>query len=81
MIGDLTIRGNTKEVALNVDALPPITKGMQGVVIGTSATTKVKRLEYGLKYNELVEAGPIVGDEVSITIDIEAVRPAAPGQS
>jgi polyisoprenoid-binding protein YceI len=79
IIGDLTIRGNTKEVALAVDPLAPITKGMQGVVIGTSATTKVKRLEYGLKYNSMVEAGPVVGDEVSITIDIEANRPAPPG--
>jgi polyisoprenoid-binding protein YceI len=78
MIGDLTIRGTTKEVALDVEPLAPITKGMQGVVIGTSATTKIKRLEYGLKYNSMVEAGPVVGDEVSITIDIEAGRPAAP---
>jgi len=81
MVGDLTIRGNTKEVVLDVEALAPITKGMQGVVVGTSATTKVKRLEYGLKYNSMVEAGPVVGDDVSITIDIEATRPAAPGQS
>jgi polyisoprenoid-binding protein YceI len=79
MVGDLTIRGNTKEVVLDVEALAPITKGMQGVVIGTSATTKIKRLEYGLKYNSVVEAGPVVGDDVSITIDIEANRPAPPG--
>jgi len=81
MIGDLTIRGTTKEVALNVEALPPVTKGMQGVVVGTSATTKVKRFDYGLKYNSMVEAGPVVGDEVSITIDIEATRPGPPGSN
>jgi polyisoprenoid-binding protein YceI len=82
MVGDLTIRATTKEVVLDVEPLAPITKGMQGqgVVIGTSATTKIKRLEYGLKYNAMVEAGPVVGDEVSITIDIEANRPSAPNQ-
>jgi hypothetical protein len=32
-----------------------------------------------LKYNSLVEAGPVVGDEVTITIDLELTRPALPG--
>jgi polyisoprenoid-binding protein YceI len=79
MVGDLTIRGTTKEVVLDVEAPSPISKGMRGVVAGTSATTKIKRLEYGLKYNAMVEAGPVVGDDVTITIDIEVGRPSAPG--
>ena len=79
LVGDLTIRGTTKEVALEVQAPSPIIKGMRGVVTGTSATTKIKRLEYGLKYNAIVEAGPVVGDEVTITIDVEIGRPTAPG--
>ena len=79
LIGDLTIRNVTKEVALEVEAPAPVTKGMKGVVTGTTATTKIKRLEYGLRYNSMVEAGPVVGDEVTITIDIEIARPVAPG--
>ena len=79
LVGDLTIRGTTKEVALDVEAPSPVTKGMRGVVTGTTATTKIKRLEYGLKYNSMVEAGPVVGDDVTITIDIEINRPAPPG--
>ena len=80
LIGDLTIRGNTKEVALDVDGPMPAIKGPRGgLVTGASATTKIKRLEYGLKYNNMVEAGPVVGDEVTITIDIEANRPTPPG--
>jgi polyisoprenoid-binding protein YceI len=79
LVGDLTIRGTTKEVALDVEAPSPIVKGNRGVVTGTTATTKIKRLEYGLKYNSMVEAGPVVGDEVTITIDLEIGRPAAPG--
>jgi polyisoprenoid-binding protein YceI len=79
LIGDLTIRGTTKEVVLDVEAPSPIVKGNRGVVTGTTATTKIKRLEYGLKYNAMVEAGPVVGDEVTITLDIEAGRPSPPG--
>lgn len=79
LVGDLTIRGTTKEVALDVEAPSPVIKGGRGVVTGTTATTRIKRLEYGLKYNSMVEAGPVVGDEVTITIDLEVGRPAAPG--
>jgi len=79
LIGDLTIRNTTKEVALDVEAPAPVTKGMKGFVTGTTATTRIKRLEYGLRYNSMVEAGPVVGDEVTITIDIEIARPTPPG--
>jgi polyisoprenoid-binding protein YceI len=81
LVGDLTIRGTTKEVVLDVEGPTPPVKGMGGIRIGATATTKVKRLEYGLKYNQLVEAGPVVGDEVTITIDLELTRPALPGAS
>jgi polyisoprenoid-binding protein YceI len=79
LIGDLTIRGTTKEVALDVEGPAPITKGNRGLVTGATATGKINRLEYGLKWNNMVEAGPVVSDEVRITIDIEANRPTAPG--
>ncbi len=79
LIGDLTIRGTTKEVSLDVEAPAPVSKGMRGMVTGTTATTRIKRLDYGLKYNEMVEAAPVVGDEVTITIDLEIGRPTPPG--
>jgi polyisoprenoid-binding protein YceI len=79
LVGDLTIRGTTKEVVLDVEAPSPIVKGTRGFVTGTTATTKIKRLEYGLKYNSMVEAGPVVGDEVTITLDLEIGRPTQPG--
>ncbi len=78
LVGDLTIRGTTKEVVLDGQAPSPVIKGNRGVVTGTTATTKIKRLEYGLKYNSMVEAGPVVGDEVTITIDLEIGRPTTP---
>jgi polyisoprenoid-binding protein YceI len=78
LIGDLTIRGTTKEVALNVEGPTPPVKGMGGMRIGATATTKVNRLEYGLKWNSMVEAGPVVSNEVTLTIDLELTRPAMP---
>jgi polyisoprenoid-binding protein YceI len=79
LIGDLTIRGTTKEVTLDVEGPSPITKTQRGIATGATATTKINRLEYGLKWNRMIEAGPVVSDEVSITIDLELGRPAAPG--
>ena len=79
LIGDLTIRGTTKEVVLNVEGPTPPVKGMGGIRVGATATTKINRLEYGLKWNSMVEAGPVVSDEVNITIDLELTRPAMPG--
>jgi polyisoprenoid-binding protein YceI len=79
LIGDLTIRGTTKEVALDVEGPSPVTKGPRGVLTGATATTRVNRLQYGLKWNNMIETGPVVSDEVRITIDIEANRPIHPG--
>ena len=80
LVGDLTLRGTTKEVVLTVEGPSPVSKGMGGnFVTGATATTAINRLEYGLKWNNMVEAGPVVSDEVKITIDIEANRPSAPG--
>ena len=78
LIGDLTIRGTTREVVLSVEGPTPPVKGMGGFRVGATATTKINRLEYGLKWNSMVEAGPVVSDEVSITIDLELTRPALP---
>lgn len=78
LVGDLTMRGTTKEVALNVEGPTPAVKGMGGFRVGATATTKINRLEYGLKWNSMVEAGPVVSDEVNITIDLELTRPSLP---
>ena len=79
LVGDLTIRGTTKEVALDVEGPTPPVTGMGGVRVGATASTKINRLEYGLKWNSMIEAGPVVSDEVAITIDLELTRPSLPG--
>jgi polyisoprenoid-binding protein YceI len=72
--GDLTLHGVTKAVVLDVSTTPAV-KGMYGETRrGFSATTKISRKEFGLTWNKLVEAGPAVGDEVTIVLDLEVVK-------
>jgi len=72
LVGDLTMHGVTKEVTLEVEGPSPTVKDQRGgLKIGATATTKLNRREFGLNYNNLIEAGPVVADEVTVTIDIE----------
>jgi polyisoprenoid-binding protein YceI len=74
--GDLTLRGVTRPVVLDVTASPQV-KGMSGETRRAyAATTKISRKDFGLSWNKLVEAGPAVGDEVAITLDLEVVKDA-----
>lgn len=83
LAGDLTIRGTTREVVLDVEGPSPLMTSTGGrgpsVLTGATATTKISRKEYGVLWNNLVEAMPVVGDEVTITIDLELRRSSAPG--
>lgn len=73
VIGDLTIKGVTREVALDVDAPSLPMKDPRGNEhIGTAATTKLNRHDFGVGGN-----GPVVGDDVIITIDLELIKPAS----
>ncbi len=70
--GDLTIHGVTKEVQLNVEGpSAPVNDPRGNTHMGASATTKVKRTDFGVG-----SSNPMVGEDISITIDIEMVRPA-----
>lgn len=77
LTGDLTMHGVTREVTLDVDGPTPAVKDLDGKQrIGASATTVVNRRDFGLQYNELLEAGgAVVGNDIRITIDIEMTRP------
>lgn len=74
--GDLTIRGVTREVTLDVEGPTPEVKDPWGKQrIGASATAKLNRKDFGLTWNAALETGGVlVGEEVKITIDVEAVR-------
>ena len=78
LTGDLTIKGVTKEVILDVEGPTPEIKDIWGERrIGATATTTIDRRQFGLVYNRMLEAGgAVVGDEVTVTIDIEMTRKA-----
>ena len=74
--GDLTMHGVTKEVVLYVaDAVQEVKDPWGNLRFGASATTRINRKDWGLTWNQALEAGGVaVGDEVTITIDLEAIR-------
>jgi polyisoprenoid-binding protein YceI len=74
--GDLTIHGVTKSVVLHVTGVTAELKDPWGMLRrGATAATVVNRQDYGVKWNKTLDTGGMmVGDDVSITIDIEAAR-------
>ncbi len=74
--GDLTIHGVTKEVVLEVEGPSAPTADPWGNQrIGTTATTKIKRDDFGMVWNGALEAGGVlVGNEVKITIDLSLIK-------
>ena len=79
LTGDLTLHGVTREVVLDVDGPAPEIKDQRGGGrIGASATTRISRKNFGMTWNRAIEAGGVVvGDEVTITLDVELTRPPA----
>ncbi len=76
MTGNLTLHGVTRPVVLDVDGPSQIiTDPMGDTRAGASATTTINRKDYALNWNQALEAGGVlVGDEVAISIDIEAIK-------
>ena len=76
--GDLTIHGVTREVTLSVEGPTPEAKDPWGNQrIGATATTKINRKDFGLVWNVALETGGIlVGEDIKISIDLEAIRQA-----
>jgi polyisoprenoid-binding protein YceI/DNA-binding MarR family transcriptional regulator len=74
--GDLTIRGVTKEVVLDIDGpTAPVKDPWGNQRAAVNATTKVNRQDYGVKWNATMDnGGVVVGDDVSINIDAEMVQ-------
>ncbi len=75
VIGDLTMRGVTKEIKLSATYNGTVKGFGGGEVAGFEASAKVNRFDYGLQWNALTEAGGVVvGDEVKIEIATELNR-------
>ena len=74
--GDLTIRGVTRKVRFSVEGpTPPMKDPWGNTRVAISATTRINRKDFGLTWNATLETGGIlVGDEVTITLDVEFVK-------
>jgi polyisoprenoid-binding protein YceI len=77
VIGDLTIRDITREVVLDVEYAGQARSPWGTTSAGFSAKTKINRKDWGLTWNQGLETGGVlVGDEISISIDLEVVQQA-----
>lgn len=75
--GDLTLHGVTKPVVLNVEYSGQIKDPYGFQRAGFNAKTKISRKEWGLTWHTLLETGgAVVGDEVKIELDVEAIAKA-----
>lgn len=74
--GDLTLHGITKQVVLDVEGPTGESKDPWGVIRrGAVASTKINRKDFGLVWNKALETGGVVvGDEVTITLEIEMIK-------
>src|SRR6201997_4973038 len=70
--GDLTMHGVTKEVVLKVELLGMGAGPNNSTVSGWDASTALKRSDFGLNWNQVIEGTQMVGDDVQIELHIEA---------
>lgn len=72
LFGEITIRDVTRELELRVTNEGAVIDPWGGSRIGFSAKAKLDRRDFGLRYNQALEAGGfVVGDEIKISVDVE----------
>jgi polyisoprenoid-binding protein YceI len=77
--GNLTLHGVTKEIVLEVvGPTPVITDPWGNAKAGATATTTLSRKDFGITWNKAMDGGGlVVGDEIQVTIELEAQRAAS----
>jgi len=78
IVGDLTLRGVTREVVLEARGFDQVVKDpFGGTRVGGVATTKIQRKDFGLGWNKALESGGVlVGEEVTVTLEVELIQKA-----
>ena len=76
VVGDLTIRGVTREVTVDVEGPTPEVKDPGGNFRrGATGTLKINRKDFGMAWHKTLDnGGLVVGDDVNISIEVELVR-------
>jgi len=76
VVGDLTIRGTTREVALETEFLGRAKDPFGDDRVAFSAKTSIDRKDFGLTWNKVTEAGGLlVSDRIDINLEVQAVNP------
>jgi polyisoprenoid-binding protein YceI len=73
IVGDLTLRGVTKSITLTGEFGGVATDGYGQTKAGASASTKINRKEFGVEWNTPVDGGLMLGDEISINVELQVV--------
>jgi len=75
LIGDLTMRGKTKEVVLDAEGPTEPVNAQGSERIGVTATTTLNRQDYGVSWSRTMDGGGyVVGDEIKVTIELELIK-------
>jgi polyisoprenoid-binding protein YceI len=75
--GDLTIHGVTKPVVLDAKYTGSVKDPWGNERVAFRASTKINRKDFGLNWSKAVEVGPVVGDEVTLDLRVEAIKEKA----
>lgn len=79
--GNLTLRGVTKPVVLDVEYTSPLKNPWGRTVVGATATGKINRKDFGVSWSRSLDGGGVVvGDEVTIQLDLQFVKEEAPAK-
>ena len=76
VIGDLTIRGVTKQITVDVEGPTPEVKDPGGNIRrGATGSSKINRKDFGMVWHKVLDnGGLVVGDEVNISVEVELVK-------
>ena len=77
LVGDLTIKGKTKQVTFNGSYKGTAVDPYGNTKAAFTASTKINRKDFDLTWSKVVEVGPVVGDEVTINLKIQGAKEAA----
>jgi polyisoprenoid-binding protein YceI len=78
VVGDLTIRGVTREVTLDAEYAGRGKDPWGNERVAFAAKTAIDRKDFGLGWNQVLEAGGVlVGDRVDIELDVQVVKATA----
>jgi len=75
LIGDLTMRGKTKEIVLDVEGPTDPVTVQNSQRIGATATTTLNRQDFGVSWSRTMDSGGVVvGDQVKVTLELELIK-------